>query len=107
LYGRVRALPTREPGLFVRVFRFAKIFRPFPTKIPEAIFDKLGAACIHVPGWLLLEINGQFQSHWWLLDQHYQINTNNWDEASEAACARTADSQEAESRNMAVDESEI
>ena len=51
-------------------------FRPFPSKIPKAIYDKLHEACINAPKTLCMEVDGKFQSHRWLLDQHYQIDTN-------------------------------
>ena len=51
-------------------------FRPFPAKIPEPIYNKLWEAAINAPTNLHVEINGKLQSHRWLLDQHFQIDTN-------------------------------
>jgi len=68
----------RESQGFSYVFLGAQKygFRPFPSKIPEAIYKKLHEACIHAPKTLCMEVDGKFQSHKWLLDQHYQIDTN-------------------------------
>ena len=52
-------------------------FRPFPAKIPKPIYDLLYEASKYAPPRLLVQINGKYQSHKWLLDQHFRLDTNN------------------------------
>ena len=51
-------------------------YRPFPSKIPKPIYDKLYEASRHLSREArehCVEIEGKKQNHQWLLDQHYQL----------------------------------
>ena len=56
-------------------------YRPFPAKIPKPIYDKLYEASKYAPRELcecsIIDGKKKFQSHKWLLDQHFRLDTNN------------------------------
>ena len=56
-------------------------YRPFPAKIPKPIYDMLYEASKYAPTTLcesmIIDGKKKFQSHKWLLDQHFRLDTNN------------------------------